>query len=324
MALLSVIVPVYNVGEFLREGLNSVLSQSVADLEVICVDDGSTDDSLSILEEYAKLDSRVFVYRNGCNCGLSHTRNEGLRVAQGDYIHFFDPDDVLYKDMYKWMLSKGGDVVMCGYETFPNGNCFVLEGLAESTLSPGDFLQQMDKGDGINRNLSYVWRFLYKRDLLVENKIFFNEKVSSYCEDSLFNLEAWMNARDIRIVSEPCYRYRTHEKSMMRQVHKPGLESCLQIQIAEKKRIAREYDVDRYVPFTQDMYEDIARRYTMMMFRNLQEKDKSEGVKRILNMPMVREAFNKVGYKNVYSSWKEFLFYLAMKNRWYGFVRQYV
>lgn len=323
MALLSVIVPVYDVGDFLREGLNSVLSQSMGDLEVICVDDVSTDDSLSILEEYAKLDSRVSVHRNEYHNGVSYTRNEGLRFAQGDYVHFFDSDDVLCKDMYERMLSKGGDLVMCGYETFPNGKCFVLEGLSGSTLSLGDFLQQMNKGDGINRNLSYAWRFLYKRDLLVENKILFNENVS-YGEDSLFNLEVWMNARDIRIVSESCYRYRTHEKSIMRQVHKPGLESCLQIQIAEKKRIAREYDVDKYVSFTQDMYEDIVRRYTMMMFRNLQEKDKSEGVKRILNMPMVREAFNKVGYKNVYSSWKEFLFYLAMKNRWYGFVRKYV
>ena len=102
------------------------------------------------------------------------------------------------------------------------------------------------------------------------------------------------------------------------------MESSLALQIADKKTVAEEFNVDHYTSFTKDMNEDIVKRYTMMMFNNLRPEDKSTGVRRILNMPMVRDAFDFVGYRNIYPSLKEYCFFLMMKWRMYRIVEHYV
>ena len=94
MPKISVIIPVYNVEKYLRECLDSLLNQTFKDIEIICVNDGSTDGSLNILNEYASKDSR-FIIINQNNQGLSAARNNGLNVAKGDYVAFLDSDDYI-------------------------------------------------------------------------------------------------------------------------------------------------------------------------------------------------------------------------------------
>ena len=97
---ISVIVPVYNVEPWLRECLESVLlHQDLDDIEVICIDDGSTDASLQILNEFAEKDSRVKVYTQS-NSGLSATRNRGIELSSGEYILFFDNDDMIAENSF--------------------------------------------------------------------------------------------------------------------------------------------------------------------------------------------------------------------------------
>ena len=98
MIKLSIIIPVYNVEKYLRECLDSVISQSFKNLEIICIDDCSTDTSLDILREYARNDKRITIIRNKQNLGVGLTRNIGLKVSSGNYVHFLDPDD--------WLLNK--------------------------------------------------------------------------------------------------------------------------------------------------------------------------------------------------------------------------
>lgn len=90
---INVIVPVYNVAEFLPDCLDSLLSQNFDAMEIICVDDKSTDNSLEILEDYASKDKRIRVIKHEQNRGLGEARNSGLKVATGEYIHFLDSDD---------------------------------------------------------------------------------------------------------------------------------------------------------------------------------------------------------------------------------------
>ena len=117
IVLVSVIVPVYNVLPYLRESLDSVINQTYKDLEIIIVDDGSTDGSDAVCEEYAK-DSRVKVIHQK-NHGLSAARNVGLDIARGDYIAFLDSDDVYLPDMIQTMVEgiqkSQADVVVCGF-----------------------------------------------------------------------------------------------------------------------------------------------------------------------------------------------------------------
>ena len=103
--LISVIIPVYNVEKYLRRCLDSVIAQTYQNLEIICVDDGSIDDSGKICDQYAVRDARIKVIHQE-NQGLSAARNRGLDAAEGEYIAFVDSDDYILEDMYKKMLDK--------------------------------------------------------------------------------------------------------------------------------------------------------------------------------------------------------------------------
>lgn len=120
--LISVIIPVFNVERYLKRCLDSVINQTYKKLEIILVNDGSTDKSGEICDSYASIDKRVKVIHKK-NGGLSDARNVGLLEATGDFVSFIDSDDFIHKDMYKIMYSlmteKKGDIVEVGYQNFP-------------------------------------------------------------------------------------------------------------------------------------------------------------------------------------------------------------
>ena len=119
---ISVIIPVYNVEKYLRECLDSVVNQTMRDIEIICVNDGSTDNSLDILKEYAAKDDRIIVI-NQTNGFVGSARNNGLKIAKGEYIQFVDSDDYLElnacETAYKYALQYNADVVVFGNKNFP-------------------------------------------------------------------------------------------------------------------------------------------------------------------------------------------------------------
>lgn len=323
MPIVSVIVPVYNVSEYLQEGLDSILNQNVKDIEIICVDDCSTDASLDILKEFSARDDRVKVFFNKTNRGVSYTRNYGLAKATGVYVHFFDPDDKVKKNMYSEMLTKEADVIVSNYECFPQDTPSVIPLIKEGMYNSEEYIKLL--GDRINSDglLCYSWRCLFRLTFLRDKMLHFCEEISMG-EDTVFNLEVFMCAQSIRILQAPLYVYRINSMGAARKLYKPHLEQSLQRQISEKKRISVAYHLDDYVSFTKDMSEDIVKRYTMMLFNNIRNNPNREnlckGVKRVLNMQMVRDAMDVVGYRNIYSNWKEYVFYLCMKFRFVAIV----
>lgn len=116
--MISVIVPIYNTEKYLKRCLNSIINQTYNDLEIILVDDGSTDNSLAICKEYQEKDNRIKVF-NQVNQGQGVARNLGLDMCNGEYISFIDSDDYIKNDMYEKMLSKmkeyKADIAICGY-----------------------------------------------------------------------------------------------------------------------------------------------------------------------------------------------------------------
>ena len=114
MAKISVVVPVYNVEKYLKECINSIINQTLEDIEIICVNDGSTDSSLEILNDYAKKDSRIIVI-NKSNSGYGHTMNMGLNAASGEYIGIIESDDFadknMFEDLYKLAKEYDADIV---------------------------------------------------------------------------------------------------------------------------------------------------------------------------------------------------------------------
>lgn len=115
----SVIIPVYNVEKYLRQCLNSITNQTLEDIEIICINDGSTDNSLKILKKYAQKDQRIIII-NKENSGAADSRNKGLKIAQGEYIGFVDGDDWIdknyYEKLYNVALKNGADIARCTYK----------------------------------------------------------------------------------------------------------------------------------------------------------------------------------------------------------------
>ena len=327
MPILSIIVPVYNVAEYLDKGLESIINQEVQDIEIICIDDASTDNSLAILKKHAIKDSRFIIINHKQNKGPSATRNKGIQNAKGKYIAFFDPDDWIEKKMYKEMINamekKQIEMAMCGFKTYPANKTVIPDFPQYIETTPIKFISHNSKIHSSN-DLCFSWRFLFKRTFIESNKLLFTEKIR-YGEDMVFNFEALMQTKKIMLIPKPFYHYRiNNSQSITKQHYNPYIETSLQLQIAAKKRIIEKYQVDKYTPITKNMSEDIVKRYTLMLFNNLQnnpnEPDKKNGIRHILNMPMVTEAMQVIGFRNIYDSWKEYLFYIAMKFKLYHIV----
>ena len=137
MVKISVIIPVYNSGEYLKQCLDSILSQSYIDFEIICIDDFSSDNSLDILQEYSLKDSRITIIRNPYNIGAARSRNIGIQLARGEYLIILDSDDWYAANFFKLMVEKAdallADLVICNSYRIDNatgknlGNYFHIE-----------------------------------------------------------------------------------------------------------------------------------------------------------------------------------------------------
>lgn len=213
--MFSIIIPVYNVEQYLRDCLDSVLHQSFADWEAICVDDGSTDTSAAILDEIAAIDPRVIVVTQS-NGGLSSARNAGLEVAKGDYLLFLDSDDWLEPEALKTLSDHlDGEDMLCF-----SGRRFVE---ATRTFNPPDPLTEKTYGSGmeyytenalLQRDFAFVCVVLraYRRMFLLENHLCFKEGV--FHEDNLFTPMACYYARTVKILNECLYNYRVRYNSI--------------------------------------------------------------------------------------------------------------
>lgn len=318
MPLLSIIVPVYNVAPYLKEGLDSVLSQSVQDIEVICINDGSTDSSLSILNDYALNDKRVKVLSQ-TNRGVSVARNVGIEKASGEFITFFDPDDIVLSNMYERMLDKclsyHLDTIICAFKTTQSDAPVIHDFMRDQVVSPVELISHCTNWHSSSA-LCFSWRMVFRTELIKINGIKYHPDIS-IGEDALFNLTVLFHSRNTYYLPEPLYCYRMNEISAMSAKFKPNLERSLALQYSGQRSLIEN---NKMMGFDErDFYEDIVKRYTLMLLNNLRnnpnEVNKLAGVKRILNMPMIRDAMKEVGYNNLYSSWKEYAFYLAMKFR---------
>ncbi|MCR4753806.1 MAG: glycosyltransferase [Candidatus Saccharibacteria bacterium] len=215
--LVSIVVPVYNIECFIGACLDSLLSQSYVNFEVLCVDDCSTDGSLAVLREYAKKDSRIKIHRLKQNSGLSAARNWGIKHAKGDFIALVDGDDFLSVDYIKLMLAAIGndvDIAVCSCCRTDESGHKLEEGkiLTRShTLDGKDATKQLlihqENVDIIACNK------LYRIDLFKKHQIKYPE--SEIHEDSLTTYKLFTHARNVRYLADELYYYRYRRDSIM-------------------------------------------------------------------------------------------------------------
>lgn len=211
----SVIIPVYNVEKYLRECLDSVINQTMKDIEVICVDDGSTDNSLNILNEYCISDSRVKLVRQQ-NCGAGAARNNGMRYATGEYLYFMDSDDYCRLDFFEKVVSeadkKETDILVFDYYKFDErtGNNEYKNGLVKNRI-PADknIFSYKDKPLVIARAVNPTpWNKLYRRSFVVDSNLKWLEV--STTNDITFATMSVLMAEKIGYLEEPFYYYRVN------------------------------------------------------------------------------------------------------------------
>lgn len=208
---ISVIIPVYNVESYLPSCLDSVMKQTLSDIEIICVNDGSQDSSRAILEEYRKMDSRVVVI-NKENSGYGQSMNVGLAVATGEYIGIVESDDFAETDMFEKLYQVAclseAEVVKSNYFAYQyvdgNINEFVesLWGCEYNKI----FSPNEDKR--IFFAPQTIWSAIYKREFLLQNDILFNETPGASYQDIAFTFKVWAMAERAILIRDAFLHYR--------------------------------------------------------------------------------------------------------------------
>lgn len=296
---LSYIVPVYKVEKYLEECVESILSQTMDDYEIILVDDGSPDNCPAMCDAYAeKYPEKIRVVHRE-NSGPSKTRNVGLSMASGNYVFFIDSDDFLKEDRIKELYEKAVefdvDVLQTSYYSFNENDG--KETFFEASFETNKLLTHTDLEKELcfassKRRIVFAWRNLFKREFLIKNNIAFKEELRMV-EEVPFNLEALSKAERFVAVDIPVLCYRIREDSLQRQKYVPDYDKWLYMQWSLKLK----HYSENCTP-SQVFYEDIAE-YTVKsifpmllanVYRNRPEES-YEVLKRLGNSEMMRKSF---------------------------------
>ena len=225
---ISVVIPVYNVEKYLDKCLDSLENQTLKEIEIICVNDGSKDNSLDILKKHAEKDSRVKVIDQK-NAGVSAARNKGIRSAKGEYVTFVDSDDFIkeytYKSCADIIFKENPEIFIYGFRVDEKE-----EVPQDIDISKCNYYDNGNFMAAYNNSHPAVWDKIFKREFLLKNKIFFKEDVS-YAEDYTFTLMALARAKKIMSCSNKFYYYRTdNENSIVNTVKlQKKMESSIKV-----------------------------------------------------------------------------------------------
>ena len=216
--LISIIIPVYNAEKYLAKSIESMLSQSLKEIELILVNDGSKDKSLAICEEYAKRDSRIIVI-NKKNEGACIARNTGISIAKGKYIQLVDADDYISLDaiekLYKDVKEMDLDIVVCNTYKVIGDRAIIKQSNNSHYFSKN----MIYEGDDIKDKLAEAYLHghpfpasihskLYKKELLLNSGKYL-DRIKFLGDDLYYNLEMFLKAKKVKVISEPLYYYRT-------------------------------------------------------------------------------------------------------------------
>ena len=210
--LVSIIIPIYNVEKYLEQCIKSLINQTYRNLEIILINDGSTDKSTKICEKYKNQDNRI-VFINKKNGGAASAKNEGLKIAKGDYITFVDSDDFIEPDMIEYMVNTikkyNSDIIQCSFTNlYKNTERFKQDKIVEQKISSKDFLELfLKKWDS-----SLFWNKLFKREV-IEN-VFVKE--GRCIDDEFFTYKCVINSKSIVTSNKIVYNYRMRKSGVMK------------------------------------------------------------------------------------------------------------
>ena len=241
----SLIIPVYNVEKYLKNCLESAINQTFKNIEIILINDGSTDDSLSICKEYKKKDPRICLI-NQKNGGLSAARNSGIRVAKGKYLSFLDSDDTIELNMIEEVVSfcenENLDIAVYGYtKQYENGKIIAKPDFGDKIIN-NDEARRMS----ISLKLSpMACNKMYKRNLFYENDIKF--PINFLHEDIGTTYKLFWNAKKVGIIPKSYYNWMVRHSSITGSFKKKHIEDIIFL-LHEKKKFLQEIgEIGNYI-----------------------------------------------------------------------------
>lgn len=244
MNKVSIIIPVYNAAKYLSRSLDAIIYQDYANLEIILINDGSTDNSIDICKKYANIDKRICIIDEK-NHGASYARNQGLKIATGKYVLFIDADDKIEKQyincLVKYMDIYNLDLVICGYNDIN-----ITSNIKKKCLL--DIKEMQSLTGYFNNDFFFIrqfmdtpWSKIYRLKIIKENNIKFpeNMKVS---EDQIFNYQYYINVKKYRFINKALYNYIHNENLSLTRIRTKETLKCEIENIKLKKNFLKEGD----------------------------------------------------------------------------------
>ena len=213
MPKVSIVVPIYNVEEYLRECLDSLINQTLEDIEIICVDDGSTDNSPKILDEYACRDSRIKMITK-TNSGYGNTMNVGIKAATGIYLGIVEPDDYVKTNMYEELSAladeTGADILKADFYRFVKDNNSVVRTYNQLTKIAGFYHRLIDptREQTVFKFIMNTWSGVYRLSFLKEHNIYHNETPGASFQDNGFWFQGFCLSHKVYFSDKPYYMNR--------------------------------------------------------------------------------------------------------------------
>lgn len=253
MVNVSVVVPVYNVKRYLRECLDSIVNQTLKDIEIICVDDGSTDGSEVILDEYAKKDNRVKVIHKK-NTGYGNSMNIGFDAATGEYVGIVESDDYAESDMFEKLYNiahaNNLDVIKSSFyfyytePTVRNESYYVTSKVMEGvTFCPSTYFEAKAEMVEFYNIKPSIWSAIYKNDFIKKNKIRFLETLGASYQDAGFSFKVMALAERVQLTRMRFVHYR--QDSVGSSINSKGKVFCVCDEYDEMKRFLDEHPIHK-------------------------------------------------------------------------------
>lgn len=298
---ISIIIPVYNVEKYLARCIDSILLQSFKDFEVICINDGSKDNSLKILKKYKNIDNRIKVI-NKKNEGSGEARNRGLELARGKYISFVDSDDWLNENflevMYKKIINSEYDIVMC--------NPIIVYNKNKEILRTGKFKELDFKKNPFEiieiLNMPIIWNKLYKKEILLKHNIKFPKFL--YHQDVEFLYKVLVNTKKIYKIEKGLYYYYKRIDSVTGNINRKNIMDNFKIL----------NNIEKYIKI-ENKNNDIFILFKIIYLFGVyleNEKNKDIKMKKIIDVS-VKDNLKRIKILKIIRYKKIFILYLALK-----------
>ena len=323
----SIVVPIYRVERYLAACVDSLLAQTLQEIEIILVDDGSPDGCGQIADAYAQADGRVKVIHQS-NAGLGPARNTGIAMATGEYIGFVDSDDWVNPQMFAnlYQAAKAGcaDIVTGGYREITDGTVVrtMAHPLAGNTLTSGEEIGRVRKNlyaypVGDKRRDSFpvaVWTSLYKREMIHSGAVRFQNVLS---EDRMFNLDAYEKAKTVTYVDSTDYCYRKDGQASITQTFSERtVQRYQQLLDTAAARACAEQDAECVLRFRR-MVIDYCRAYvTIVDNSNASFLQKTGYLRKLLGRKQVRSLWE--GYPIGTLPFMQKVLHWTIMKEWYG------